>query len=108
MHHADLYNFWHILLRPLLEKYLLYSIEASSDAIDIAKNELKDTNIIFYNDLFENVVLPKKYNESTKPLDVRELIGYVPWYFNLPDDEPKYAVAWNKIMDTTRAFRSFK
>ena len=46
-------------------------------------------------------VLPKNYDETTNPLDVRELIGYVPWYFNLPDDEPKYAVAWNKIMDTT-------
>ena len=29
-------------------------------------------------------VLPKDYNETTKPLNVRELIGYVPWYFNLP------------------------
>ena len=37
-------------------------IEASSDAIDIAKNELKDTNIIFYNELFEDAVLPQKYN----------------------------------------------
>ena len=27
-------------------------------------------------------VLPKDYNETTKPLNVRELIGYVPWYFN--------------------------
>ena len=37
-------------------------IEASSDAIDIAKNELKGKKINFYNDLFENVVLPQKYN----------------------------------------------
>ena len=46
-------------------------------------------------------VLPKNYDKTSKPLDVRELIGFVPWYFNLPDDEPKYAAAWNKIMDTT-------
>ena len=46
-------------------------------------------------------VLPKNYDETTKPLDVRELIGFIPWYFNLPDDEAKYAAAWNKIMDTT-------
>lgn len=32
---------------------------------------------------------------------VRELIGYVPWYFNLPDDKPKYAIAWKQILDTS-------
>ena len=46
-------------------------------------------------------VLPKKYNENTNPISVRELIGYVPWYFNLPDDDPKFALAWKKVMDTT-------
>ncbi|NOX65414.1 MAG: hypothetical protein GXO85_06340, partial [Chlorobi bacterium] len=46
-------------------------------------------------------VLPKKYSDTTKPLNVRELIGYVPWYFNLPDDSPVYSTAWNKVIDTT-------
>ncbi len=45
-------------------------------------------------------LLPKDYNKTTKPLNVRELIGYVPWYFNLPDDEPKYSLAWEKLKDT--------
>ena len=45
-------------------------------------------------------VLPKDYKETTKPLDVRELIGYVPWYFNLPDDKPEYALSWEKLKDT--------
>tara|TARA_B100000963_G_C22598025_1_gene658831 strand:+ start:182 stop:1843 length:1662 start_codon:yes stop_codon:yes gene_type:complete len=46
-------------------------------------------------------VLPKDYDETNKPLNVRELIGYVPWYFNLPDDKPKYSLAWEKLIDTT-------
>lgn len=29
----------------------------------------------------------------------REAIGYVPWYFNLPDADVKYEVAWREIMD---------
>ena len=29
--------------------------------------------------------------------DVRELHGYTPWYFNLPD--PQFAVAWKQAMD---------
>ena len=45
-------------------------------------------------------VLPKDYDETTKPLNVRELIGYVPWYFNLPDDKSEYSLAWGKLKDT--------
>ena len=45
-------------------------------------------------------VLPKNYVETDSPLNIRELIGYVPWYFNLPDDKIEYATAWQKIKDT--------
>ena len=45
-------------------------------------------------------VLPKDYNEDDTPLNIRELIGYVPWYFNLPDDKIDYAPAWQKLKDT--------
>ncbi len=31
----------------------------------------------------------------------REAIGFIPWYFNLPDDAPKYAKAWDQLIDTT-------
>jgi len=29
----------------------------------------------------------------------RELVGYVPWTFNLPDDDRKYAAAWLRLLD---------
>ncbi len=45
-------------------------------------------------------VLPKDYDKSTEPIEVRELIGYVPWYFNLPNDKAQYALAWEKIKDS--------
>lgn len=31
--------------------------------------------------------------------EVREAIGYIPWYFNLPDASSKYTVAWKEVMD---------
>lgn len=34
-------------------------------------------------------------------LPVRELIGFAPWYFNLPDNNNTYAAAWKQLMDTT-------
>jgi hypothetical protein len=41
-------------------------------------------------------VLPK--GDSQPLADVRELHGYVPWYFNLPDK--KYALAWKFLTDS--------
>lgn len=38
---------------------------------------------------------PAKPDEPLK--DVRELYGYTPWYFNLPD--PGYEAGWNQLMD---------
>ena len=29
----------------------------------------------------------------------REAIGFIPWYFNLPDDAPQYGKAWAQILD---------
>jgi len=35
-----------------------------------------------------------------KPLaDVRELVGFIPWYFNLPDPHGGYEVAWKQLTD---------
>lgn len=31
--------------------------------------------------------------------NVREAIGYIPWYFNLPDDNAKFAEAWKQLPD---------
>jgi hypothetical protein len=31
---------------------------------------------------------------------VREAIGFTPWEFNLPDDQSKYAKAWDQLLDT--------
>ncbi|GAA4736273.1 MGH1-like glycoside hydrolase domain-containing protein [Flavisolibacter ginsenosidimutans] len=33
--------------------------------------------------------------------DAREELGYIPWYFNLPDDKATYATQWNQLLDTT-------
>jgi len=32
--------------------------------------------------------------------DAREEIGFIPWYFNLPDDKPTYAKAWQQLTDS--------
>ena len=42
-------------------------------------------------------VLPEGKNK--KLADVRELHGYTPWYFNLPDSGKGYEAAWKQLMD---------
>jgi hypothetical protein len=39
--------------------------------------------------------------ENGKLCDAREAIGFIPWYFNLPEDKKKYAKQWDQIIDTT-------
>ena len=48
----------------------------------------------------------KPFPQGRLPLaDVRELHGYTPWYFNLPD--PAYAAAWKQLMDPGGFFAPF-
>ena len=37
----------------------------------------------------------------------RELIGYVPWYFNMVDDNKEYATAWKFLMDPEFFYADF-
>lgn len=37
----------------------------------------------------------------------RELVGFVPWAFNLPDDNKVYATAWKHLLDTTELYGRF-
>lgn len=39
------------------------------------------------------------YTESDTLANVREAIGFIPWYFDLPDDSKKYNVAWKQVLD---------
>ena len=82
----------------LITNNLSKSQEFGSKANKI-KHELQKR--LWNKDLNFFTVLPKNHNKTSKPLDVRELIGYVPWYFNLPDDKVEYSQAWKKIKDTT-------
>ncbi|MEI6945932.1 glycosyl hydrolase family 65 protein [Paraflavisolibacter sp. H34] len=38
--------------------------------------------------------------ENGKLCDAREVLGYIPWYFNLPEDKSKYARQWDQLLDT--------
>ena len=37
----------------------------------------------------------------------RELAGFAPWYFNLPDDSPQFNSAWKHLTDTSQLLGKF-
>lgn len=45
------------------------------------------------------ISLPR--HDSIPVPEVRELIGYVPWYFHLPPADETHHVAWKQVMDST-------
>lgn len=39
--------------------------------------------------------------EETELVEVRELHGFTPWYFHLPEPNKGYEIAWKQLIDTT-------
>lgn len=102
-------------LRPTLNSYMYAdALALSKMAIIFKKKEeasvfaekarsIKDNvqNRLWNSELNFFTVLPRNYSNDTAPINVRELIGYVPWYFNLPDDNILYSKSWRQVLDTT-------
>jgi hypothetical protein len=65
------------------------------DAKAAALRELVETNLWNSRDGFYETVSRMPNAHSA---DVRELIGYIPWYFNLPPAE--HATAWKQLTDS--------
>lgn len=63
----------------------------ATDLKSLLLQKLWDTKAQFFK------VIPR--NGSMQLCSARELHGYTPWYFNIPDNS--YAVAWKFLMDST-------
>ncbi|NDW09677.1 glycosyl hydrolase family 65 protein [Dysgonomonas sp. 520] len=63
--------------------------EKASEIKNLVQSQLWNPDSVF----FETLRKPGEFAL------VREAIGYIPWYFNLPDDKADYAKAWAQVMD---------
>lgn len=82
--------------RPTINTYMAanYRVLGQTDKADklqaLIENKLWDKERSFYGTL----------TQKDSIAQVRELIGYLPWYFNLPaDDSAKYKEAWMQLLD---------
>jgi len=93
--------------RPTINSYMFGNARALGNMYDLAGNEEKAA---FYQEkadtlkyLVENKLWDPEaeFFETLKPdgsfAGVREEIGFIPWYFNLPDQG--YEEAWKQLMD---------
>ncbi|MBP5680409.1 MAG: six-hairpin glycosidase [Bacteroidales bacterium] len=82
--------------RPTINSYMVanYRTLGMKDKADrlqaLLEEKLWDKELQFYGTL----------TEKDSIAQVREEIGYLPWYFNLPaDDSAKYRAAWMQLLD---------
>ena len=76
---------------------LLGKDTVSKEYMDKAEKLRKNVMEKLWNDeedFFETI------KEDGSSVNVRELLGYVPWYFNLPEDDEKYSVAFAQLLDS--------
>ncbi len=104
--------------RPSINAYMyanalaIKNIALLAHQPEVAKNYQQKASVIkkVFQDSMWNEKLEhftdryEKTNEFVKYWDFipgRELVGFVPWVFNMPDDKAQYNQAWKHAIDTT-------
>jgi hypothetical protein len=93
--------------RPTINSYMYGDAVAIAEIAKIAGNEVVASQFNIKADSLKTLVQNKLWNANhqffeTSRIDslanVREAIGFIPWYFNLPDKQ-RYDSAWVQLMD---------
>jgi hypothetical protein len=94
--------------RPTINSYMYGNAKALSIAGHLTGNERMASLYSQKADTLKQLVQDLLWNSrqqffetlrTDSSANVREAIGYIPWYFNLPDNSDKYAVAWEQLSD---------
>ena len=95
--------------RPTINSYMYANAKALSDIGILLDNPEMARKYGMKADSLKTLVQNKLWNEKHQFFEtlrgdtcaaVREAIGFIPWYFNLPDREAQhYAEAWRQTMD---------
>lgn len=93
--------------RPTINSYMFGNARAIAKIAGIAGNDQLSRTYSAKADTLKNLVETKLWNsadgffetlkEDGKSAGVREAIGFIPWYFNLPDQGSE--TAWEQVLD---------
>jgi hypothetical protein len=70
---------------------------------DIVDNLWNDSLSLFA----DRYHITNQYVQSWNFIRGRELAGLIPWFYNMPDNTPKYNSAWKSLVDTDRFMGQF-
>lgn len=94
--------------RPSINSYLYGTAKAISEVATLTGNTGKAKDYQLKADTLFNLITEKLWNErhqffethrGDSSANVREAIGYMPWYMKMPIDNNKYGVAWAQLSD---------
>ncbi len=98
-------------IRPSISSYMYGNAKALAAIGKLLKNDTLQQKYEQKAAKLKQLVQQELWNESAGFFEVklekggfsnaREAIGFIPWYFNLPDDLPKYETQWKQLRDTT-------
>lgn len=101
--------------RPTINSYMYGNAMALSAMENLAGNSGKATLYLAKADSIKSLVEKYLWNSTDeffetakkdlKSADVREAVGFIPWYFNMPPGQ--YNVAWKYLMDTSKFLAPF-
>lgn len=96
-------------MRPTINSYMYGNAAALAKMATIAENDTLQAKYQQKALQLKQLVQDSLWNDSAKFFevkhpngkfaDVREELGFIPWYFNLPDDKSNYAAQWEQLTD---------
>ncbi|MBS1520856.1 MAG: glycoside hydrolase [Bacteroidetes bacterium] len=97
-------------IRPTINSYMYGNADALTKMAALVGNDTLETRYRQKAALQKKLVQDSLWNDSTKFFEVRkpngkltgvrEELGFIPWYFNLPDDKAEYAAQWEQLINT--------
>ncbi|MDB5250573.1 MAG: glycoside hydrolase [Segetibacter sp.] len=98
-------------VRPTINSYMYGNAEAMVKMAELVGNDTLKERYQQKAQQLKSTVRDYLWNDTASFFEVRhpdarfanarEAIGFIPWYFNLPEDKKKYAKQWDQITDTT-------
>ncbi|MEZ0542182.1 MGH1-like glycoside hydrolase domain-containing protein [Fibrella arboris] len=95
--------------RPTINSYMYGNARALANMAGLVQNDTLQRTYQQQAAILKKLTLDSLWNESDQFFEVRpekggfanarEAIGFIPWYFNLPDDKPAYVRQWDQLTD---------
>lgn len=107
------FHFKVLMARPSFNSYMYGDAKALAEIAKMAGDDGMREHYQSRADLMKRLVqerlwnpdlafftcLPRNHDSNTRPINVREQVGFIPWYFFLPDEGKGYEKAWSQLMD---------